>query len=201
MPSVDDILSAKRIAADRSLAVWVGARADGVNFAIGRTSYLRPFKVKAIVLHTSTASLGSMKNFFTNDATTSAHYGISKDGRSVYQFVREANQSFHAGIFDHPTAPLVLRTRWFPRGPLVNPNLWSIGIEHADDGDPEGPRTEGQIEKSAEICFRICQGYGITPSRETIFGHHEIRASKPCPGSLPVAEIVKRVQRKFQMAG
>jgi N-acetyl-anhydromuramyl-L-alanine amidase AmpD len=176
---------------DRAGVVWVGARADRVNYAQGRSWLGVGQRIVAVVLHTSVGSLESMRNFFTFDAVTSAHYGISSSGDRIYQFVREKDTAFHAGRVLRPKASLVKR-RLF-----VNPNVYTIGIEHADDGFPNGPRQRGQLEASASLIARICAGYGIRPGADTIIPHNAIYAEKSCPGSLPVADIIQMVKDRL----
>ena len=168
---------------------WIGANAK--RFGRGRSG-----SIKAIVLHTSVGSLSSMDDMFSSaspspDGNTSAHYGIAVDGSVIHQYVKDTDTAFHAGILYLPRAWMVLRAPW------VNPNSYTIGIEHADNAKPDGPRTPGQIAASVELVYGLCVRYNITPSSQTIIPHNHIRASKSCPGSLPVAEIIRRVRAKW----
>jgi N-acetyl-anhydromuramyl-L-alanine amidase AmpD len=164
---------------------WIGAHPN--RFTRGRGE-----RVQAIVMHTSVGSLSSMDNAF-NDATnvTSAHYGISSDGTQIHQYVRESDSAHHAGILDRVRSTLV-------RGKLpVNPNAYTIGIEHADDGAPAGARDPGQIRTSIELVYQLCVKYKIKPSSITIIPHNQINGGKTCPGSLPVAEIITAVRKRW----
>lgn len=125
------------------------------------------------------------------DGNTSAHYGVAVDGSAVHQYVKDTDTAFHAGKVVLPRAWMVLRS------PLVNPNEYTIGIEHADDAKPFGPRNPGQLETSVNLILSLCLKHNITPSAQTIIPHNHIRASKGCPGSLPVAEIIRRVRAKW----
>jgi N-acetylmuramoyl-L-alanine amidase len=152
--------------------------------------------IKAIVLHTSVGSLSSMDGMFSDaspspDGNTSAHYGIAVDGSVIHQYVKDTDTAYHAGKTFAPRAWMVLRS------PLANPNDYTIGIEHADNGKWNGPRNAGQIEASVNLILKLCVLHNIVPSSQTIIPHNHIRADKGCPGSLPVAEIIKRVRARW----
>lgn len=101
---------------------WIGAARE--NFRKGRPAGFVP---QAIVVHIIVGSLGSADSHFNDpQATVSAHYGVGKDGR-IHQYVEEADTAYHAGI--------VVRPSWSLIKPGVNPNFYTIGIEH--EGQPE----------------------------------------------------------------
>jgi N-acetyl-anhydromuramyl-L-alanine amidase AmpD len=164
---------------------WIGAHPQ--RFTRGRGE-----RVQAIVMHTSVGSLRSMDNFFNNtDTFTSAHYGISSDGQTIHQYVKDADTAHHAGTLEKVRSTLV-------RGKLpTNPNAYTIGIEHADDGAPAGARDPGQIRASIELVYQLCVKYKIKPSSITIIPHNQINGGKTCPGSLPVAEIITAVRKRW----
>jgi N-acetyl-anhydromuramyl-L-alanine amidase AmpD len=149
---------------------WIGCAAS--NFAAGR----RGFKPDAIVIHIIVGSLKSADAQFGNPASkVSAHYGVGRDG-VVHQYVQETDTAFHAGIIDRPNRDLlqeVLR-------PNVNPNLYTIGIEH--EGFANQDWTEAQIATSTELVREIASRWDIPLDRKHVIKHHEIRFAKSCPG-------------------
>lgn len=148
-------------------------------------------KPDAIVLHTMVGSLEGTKAWFSNvkrSPKSSAHYGIALDGR-VWRFVREEDTAWHAGNVYKATAPLVLERKG------INPNWYTIGIEHEDNGDPEAERTEAMYEASAKLVYDICKRWNIPIDRKHIIIHREITQRKSCPGILNAERIVERAKR------
>src|SRR6266704_3694410 len=96
--------------------MWIGCALG--NFRSGRNGHV----VTAIVIHVMDGSLvGTGSWFNTVGSKVSAHYGIGKSGET-HQYVDEADEAFHAGIAHYPT--------WAPAQSGINPNLFTIGIEH-----------------------------------------------------------------------
>jgi N-acetyl-anhydromuramyl-L-alanine amidase AmpD/peptidoglycan hydrolase-like protein with peptidoglycan-binding domain len=146
---------------------FVGCAA--ANFQKGRSGGLKP---EAIVIHIIGGSMESAKAQFADPATqVSAHYAVGRDG-SVLQFVEEEDTAFHAGI--------VVSATWKGIKGGLNPNLYTIGIEH--EGQPTDVWTDAQYETSAELVVDIAARWGIPLDRDHIVLHQEIRASKICPG-------------------
>lgn len=157
---------------------WIGC--PDSNFRRGRPFGLFP---EAVVVHVMEASFASGEAVF-RDATTqkSAHYGISRDGE-VHQYVDESDTAFHAGIVVNPT--------WELLKPRVNPNFYTIGIEH--EGHADNPWTDPQLEASATLIAQIAARWAIPLDAAHVIGHHEIRASKSCPGNgLDIARLIAR---------
>lgn len=157
--------------------VWKGA-ASG-NWQIGRAGVAPT----AIVIHIAEGSLAGTDAWFDTPpwarpaphGPTSAHYCVGKDG-TVHQYVQEKDRAFHAGNVDKPVAKQVLTKR------EVNPNLYSIGVEHEGRVEDLGPWPEAQREASVSLVREICNRWSIPITRDTIIGHHEIYSVKPCPG-------------------
>ena len=146
---------------------FVGCAAS--NFRKGRSNGLKP---EAIVIHIICGSLESAKAQFADPAAqVSAHYGVGRDGR-VLQFVEEEDTAFHAGIVVSPT--------WKGIKGGLNPNLYTIGIEH--EGQPADDWTDAQYQASAELVAGIAARWQILLDPDHIVLHREIRASKTCPG-------------------
>jgi hypothetical protein len=139
------------------------------NFRKGRSNGLKP---EAMVIHIICGSLESAKAQFADPTTQlSAHYGVGRDGR-VLQFVEEEDTAFHAGIVVNPT--------WQGMRGGLNPNLYTIGIEH--EGQLTDVWTDVQYEVSSELVAEIAGRWRIPLDRDHIVLHREIRASKTCPG-------------------
>jgi len=156
-------------------ADWVGAAAE--NFRKGRHG----FEPKAIVIHIIVGSLQSAGLTFRDPrSSVSAHYGVGKTG-SVHQFVEETDTAFHAGIVVRPTWRLI--------DPKVNPNFYTIGIEH--EGQPQDAWPDEQYRASAALVREIAARWKIPLDRDHVIMHREIRASKTCPGSADIDRLIR----------
>ena len=150
------------------------------NFRRGRPFGLEP---EAIVIHIMDGSFGAGESVFRNPKTQkSAHYGISRGGE-IHQYVEEHNTAFHAGIVVNPTWPLLK--------PRINPNFYTIGIEH--EGRPDDVWPELQLSASAALIAEIAERWKIPLDEDHVIRHHQIRASKTCPGNwLQIGELLER---------
>lgn len=158
---------------------WIGC--PDANFHHGRPFGLRP---EAIVVHIMDGSFVAGESVFRDPSTQkSAHYGISKIGE-VHQYVDENDTAFHAGIVVNPTWPLLK--------PRVNPNFYTIGIEH--EGRPDDIWPEAQLSASAALIGQIATRWKIALDELHVIRHHQIRASKTCPGNwLQMGALLERV--------
>lgn len=157
-------------------------RSAGDNFHSGREGHA----VDMLVVHVTEGDRDSVRSWFGLDRSdVSAHFMVCTDG-TIDQFVREDDTAFHAGRVLNPTAPLVLERRG------VNPNLYSIGIEHEGDGSHE--LTAPQRAATLELMQDICRRRGIPIDRRHIVGHHEVFAAKSCPGAISVDRLVAELQ-------
>ena len=146
---------------------FVGCAAG--NFRKGRGNGHKP---EAIVIHIICGSLQSAKQQFANPASqVSAHYGVGRDG-TVLQFVEEEDTAFHAGIVVNPS--------WNGMRAGVNPNLYTVGIEH--EGQPIDTWPDAQYMASAGLVAEIAARWAIPIDAEHVILHRQIRASKTCPG-------------------
>jgi hypothetical protein len=161
---------------------WIGCSPN--NYRQGRPVGFRP---ELIVIHVIVGSLLSADRWFNNPAASaSAHYGVGCDGQ-VHQYVTETDTAFHAGVVVNPDCELVLAR------PHVNPNYYSIGIEH--EGQPGEPWTDEQTAASAALIAEIAQRWSIPIDDRHVIQHHQIRASKKCPGGQQkVALLIARAQ-------
>ncbi|MEN9614008.1 MAG: hypothetical protein RLZZ347_315 [Candidatus Parcubacteria bacterium] len=140
------------------------------NFWVGRKTY-RP---EAVVIHIMDGTLGGTDAWFADhNSQVSAHYGIGKLGE-VHQYVQENDTAWHAGRVDAPVWKLIR--------PNINPNLYTIGIEH--EGKPDDVWTDAMKQASATMIREICQRWQIPIDRDHVIGHFEIFSKKPnCPAT------------------
>src|SRR5258708_2941336 len=139
------------------------------------------FEPKAIVVHIIVGSLESAGMTFRDPrSSVSAHYGVGKSGR-VHQFVEETDTAFHAGTVVEPTWRLI--------DPNVNPNLYTVGIEHEGQREDMGP--DEKVRASAALVQEIAARWKIALDRDHIIMHREIRASKTCPGSVDMDGLIR----------
>jgi N-acetyl-anhydromuramyl-L-alanine amidase AmpD len=143
------------------------------NFTQGRRTY-RP---EAVVIHVMDGTLKGTDSWFSSPLSqVSAHYGIGRNGE-VHQYVEEIDTAWHAGRIHDPTWPLIKKTS---DGMYINPNYYTIGIEH--EGNEQSEWTDTMYATSAEMIRKICQRWSIPADRLHIIGHHEIYSLKNCPG-------------------
>jgi N-acetylmuramoyl-L-alanine amidase len=137
---------------------------------------------RGLVLHTTAGSFASTIKWFADPASrVSSHYLVALDGR-IAQFVDERDTARHAGRVNRPTTPLAA-------GP--DPNLFTIGIEFEDGGDPDSVhRPDEQYAAGAQLIEGIAARWGIALDREHVVGHREIYALKRCPGNLDVERLI-----------
>lgn len=140
------------------------------NFWSGRKGY-RP---EAVVIHIMDGTLVGTDSWFANTTSqVSAHYGIGKNGE-VHQYVQESDAAWHAGRVDAPVWKLIKSN--------INPNLYTIGIEH--EGKPDDVWTDAMKQSSATLIREICQRWQIPIDRDHVIGHFEIFSKKPnCPAT------------------
>lgn len=157
---------------------WKGNQHTNSSSRLGHTPI-------CIVNHISAGSMGSMDNWFTSptNQVSSAHFGVAKDGR-IHQYVNIELMAWANGLrMDNlraATAPIVFDKK-------VNPNLYSVSIEHEGmDGD----LTEEQFQASVWLHRYIRDyvkehwGYEIPFDSYHVIGHFQIdKINKPnCPG-------------------
>ena len=89
----------------------------------------------------------------------------------IHQYVDENDTAFHAGVVVNPTWPLMK--------PGVNPNFYTIGIEH--EGRPDDVWPEAQLTASAGLIGEIVARWNIPVDALHLVRHHQIRASQDMP--------------------
>jgi N-acetyl-anhydromuramyl-L-alanine amidase AmpD len=145
---------------------WIGA----ANYSKGRQGY-RP---GAIVIHIMQGSLTATDSWFrAAESKVSAHYGIGRTGE-VHQYVAEGDTAYHAGRVKDPTWSLIK--------PGINPNLYTVGIEHEGMSGEAWP--EALYDTSAALVAEAALRWAIPLDRDHVIGHYEIYSPKAfCPGS------------------
>lgn len=148
-------------------------QAPSPNFKKGRRGY----KIKAIVDHITAGNYPGCLNWLRNPASkASAHYLITRAGE-IYQLVKDENMAWHAGRVNKPTWSGLIKKA----GIAVNPNYYTIGIEH--EGQPYQALTEAQYQATLWLHGMLCKKYNIPIDDEHIIGHYRIYSLKPnCPG-------------------
>ena len=143
------------------------------NFTQGRKNY----KPEAIVIHIMAGTLPGTDNWFaTSQSSVSAHYGIGREG-NIHAYVSETNTAWHTGRVNNPSWGLIKPAG---NGLYINPNYYTIGIEH--EGSEDSEWTPEMYETSAALIRDICARWSIPLDRNHIIGHHEIFSLKTCPG-------------------
>ena len=146
-------------------AVWLGSP----NYTRGR-----PDRVLAVVLHTMVGTWQAANARFQRASEyASAHFGVCLDG-SLKQWVDVVDTAWHCGDW------------WW--------NQRSIGIEHEDAGDYNGPRTPALYQRSHDLLTRLAAEYQIpltlvVSPEPGIFGHRVVAATA-CPDALDLERIV-----------
>ncbi|HEY2393011.1 MAG TPA: peptidoglycan recognition family protein [Candidatus Angelobacter sp.] len=151
------------------------------NFRKGRHFNQKP---EAIVIHIAVGSLRSVDVWFKNGKSgVSAHYCVGKKGQ-IHQYVDEADTAFHAGTVDSPSWELIK--------PHMNPNDYTIGIEH--EGMPDDVWPDLQLIASAGLVGEIVERWNIPLDSLHVVMHRQIRSSKTCPGNfITIEKILSRV--------
>ena len=145
--------------------MWKGSP----NFWSGRKGY----HPEAVVIHIMDGTLVGTDAWFANpNSQVSAHFGIGKKGE-IHQYVKEEDTAWHAGRIDNSNLKFIKPNN-------VNPNLYTIGIEH--EGKPDDVWTDAMKQASAALIREVCSKWQITIDREHIIGHYQIFSKKPdCP--------------------
>ena len=158
-----------------------------VNFRRGRPPGFQP---EAIVIHIGEGSLHSIDQQFNDPGSrVSAHYCVSKAG-DIHQYVDEKDTAFHAGNIDRPDWS-GLKPGKTP-GSFINPNFYTIGIEHEGFADDTWP--DPQLATSAALVGEIAGRWKIPLDEDHVIRHHQIRFLKSCPGNvIKISDILGRI--------
>ena len=152
------------------------------NFTKGRGQY-RP---EIIVIHIEKEPmLGSKEAIYSEfiNNEKSSHYCVNKDG-SIWQFVKDEDTAWGNGRVDNPASKYVLSHLG------INPNLYSISIEHEVlEYEPKGIN-ELQYQTTAKLLQELSEKWLIPLDREHIIGHREIYSLKSCPGNIDISRLI-----------
>ncbi len=152
------------------------------DFRLGRQGHA----VLGIVIHIEDGSEAGTDAWFDDPQShVSSHYSVSKFGE-IHQYVQEQDEAFHAGTVVEPTWDLVLEH------PGVNPNLYTVGLEHEGLATDEWPDT--QYQASAQLIADIANRHGMAIDAAHIAPHHSIRANKTCPGRCDMTKLIALAQ-------
>jgi N-acetyl-anhydromuramyl-L-alanine amidase AmpD len=152
---------------------WVGSPyfgyPDGVH---GRNGY----KPIAVVLHIAEGSLAGCDAWFNspNNTGSSTQYCVGKNGE-IHQYVSEDDAAWGNGQVNKPSWPLLIQD--------VNPNLYTISIEH--EGFTGEPWTEPMFNTDVWLVGQIIQRWNIPIDKDHIIGHYRIDSVNRarCPGT------------------
>jgi N-acetyl-anhydromuramyl-L-alanine amidase AmpD len=147
-------------------------------------------RVKAVVLHIAEGFLSNLWSVL-NGKMGSVHFGIGKDG-SVEQYVSVNHSAFGNGLawhdskwytpydkfFEHP-----IRPPWQGLIPGVNPNLYTISIEH--EGFFQQEWTDAMFDANHRLLQWLAEQFSLVyVPQQSLIGHGEIDPvnRKNCPG-------------------
>lgn len=160
---------------------WIGSP----NFATGRNGN----KPLAIINHIMCGTEDGTDTWFNQTASgVSAHFGVSRTGE-VHQYVKEEDTAWANGRKDTPD------TAWLANFPAVNPNQWTISIEH--EGYPNQELTPEQKEATIALHHYLVNKWDIPIDDVHITGHFRIdsKSRADCPGpNFPWKELYQRLQ-------
>lgn len=133
-------------------------------------------QVIAIVDHIMAGSLVGTDTWFSspqNDGV-SAHFGVGKNGE-IHQYVDVQDVARHAGNVLSPNWPLLIQN--------VNPNWYTIGIEH--EGYSGQTMSEAQYQSTLALHRWLIYLFKFKVNPDTIIGHYQIDSINKanCPGS------------------
>ena len=140
--------------------------------------------VDVIVIHVMQGTMPGTRSWFHADRSdVSATYGVPREGDEVVQYVEESDTHAANGIKVNPRAAIVLER------PGVNPNKYSISIEHEGTGGQD--LTDSQRTLSAWLIAGIIKRHPkVKLSDRHIIPHDRIRNDKACPGAINMEKLL-----------
>ena len=144
---------------------WIGSPHNSPRFG---------HKPLAIVIHIMEGTMPGADAWFNNpNSRVSTHYAIGKKGE-IHQYVNEDQAAWGNGIIDRPS--------WKLLNADINPNLYTISIEH--EGKTGEVWTNEMYNADKWLVTEICKRWSIPRDRDHIIGHYEIMKAKiNCPGT------------------
>ncbi|MHB1651568.1 MAG: N-acetylmuramoyl-L-alanine amidase [Desulfitobacteriaceae bacterium] len=150
---------------------WIGSP----NYGLPRSTEGRGGNtVIAIVDHIMEGTLTGTDSWFQDPAAqASAHFGVGKNGE-IHQYVDINNVAWANGVVNQPSWPLL--------DPNVNPNYYTVSIEH--EGQSGDPFTEVQYQATLALHRWLIDTFGLQVNENTIIGHCRIDSVNraDCPG-------------------
>lgn len=143
--------------------------------------------VTHVAIHIEEGSEAGTDAWFADPrAEVSAHYSIAKDG-TIRQHVAEGDTAWAVGL----RPPFAWADTALDPHFGVNPNAYTISIEHEGRIEDAPPWPDAQVQASAALVADICTRHAIQIDRRYIIRHSEIGGHPLCPGnSCPINEIV-----------
>lgn len=145
------------------------------------------YRFIAIVNHIMEGTLLGTDSWFSNPASmVSSHFGVGKDG-AIHQYVDLNYPAWANGVVNKPDWSLLV--------PGVNPNYYTISIEH--EGKSGDIMPEAQYHATLALHRWLIGTLGIPVTRDTIIGHYRIDSvnKSNCPGSgFPWDRLFKDLQ-------
>ncbi len=163
------------------------------HFTQGRKNY----KPEAIVIHVMDGTLSGTDSWFRDArSAVSAHYGIGKNGE-IHAYVSETNTAWHAGRVNMPQWTLI---KGAGNGLYINPNYYTIGIEH--EGSENSEWTSEMYDASAALIKDICMRWNIPVDSRHVIGHRDIFSLKTCPGNkADISKLIALAGGNLQSTG
>ena len=138
--------------------------------------------ITAVVIHLIDGSLVGCDATFLNatlEIKRSAHYAVGKTG-VIHEYVDEKDTAYHTGNVLQPTWGHLQKDA---AGRFINPNYYTIGVEH--EGRVNDEWTDAMYASSASLLRYFSETFPNLAHLErgvNVVMHREIRADKACPG-------------------
>ncbi len=154
------------------------------NFDYGRSGQ----KAKAVVMHIAAGRMAAVfPTFNDTNRPASAHFCVGKDG-AIEQYLSMDDTAYANGLRYKDNqwftgGGKAVKPSWTGLVPNVNPNLYTISIEH--DGQPEDKWTPEMYAANNRLLQWIAKQTGFKYIvHDTLIGHHELNPiDRPnCPG-------------------
>ena len=176
--------------ADKPQLTWVGSPNFGYPAGTPGRAGNQPI---AIVYHVMEGSLAGTDSWFRNpQSAVSAHFGVGVNGE-IHQYVDVDDTAWANGIVQAPT--------WSGLRPGVNPNLYTVSIEHEGRHERDGQGdisafwvpTEPQYAATLALSRWLVESLQIEVNAEHLIPHSAINSVDRtyCPGpGFPFARLI-----------
>jgi N-acetyl-anhydromuramyl-L-alanine amidase AmpD len=161
---------------------WIGTGSVPKFYPGRKDASGRIYRPVAIVMHIMQGTLAGTDSYFQQDSTqASTNFGIGKNGE-IHQYVDLKDGAWGNGKVANPNWGILSQF------PGVNPNLFTISVEHEGFHDlTKGDFyqfTDAQYEADIKLVAYLCDLYMIPCDRDHIVGHYQIDGVSRafCPG-------------------